>query len=93
MMNQPCPKHGTQEKPTSHLWKDCFIMREYRNSIFSRIIMARMPAQDPALIDMALEVAVQALVFRAKAIKAALISSLVKGISSSSLVIRVTQSS
>ena len=34
MMNQPCPKHDTQEKPTSHLWKDCFIMREYRNSIF-----------------------------------------------------------
>ena len=34
MMNQPCPKHGTQEKPASHLWKDCFIMREYRNSNF-----------------------------------------------------------
>ena len=34
IMNQPCPKHGTQEKPTSHLWRDCFIMREYRNSNF-----------------------------------------------------------
>src|SRR4051812_42097900 len=34
MMNQPCPKHGTQEKPASHLWKDCFIMREYVNSSF-----------------------------------------------------------
>ena len=34
MMNQPCPKHGTQDKPASHLWKDCFIMREYRNSSF-----------------------------------------------------------
>ena len=34
MMNQPCPKHGTQEKPARHLWKDCFIIREYRNSRF-----------------------------------------------------------
>ena len=34
IMNQPCPKHGSQEKPTTHLWKDCFIMREYRNSGF-----------------------------------------------------------
>ena len=34
MMNRPCPKHGTQDKPASHLWKDCFIMREYRNSSF-----------------------------------------------------------
>ena len=34
IMNQPCPKHGTQEKSASHLWKDCFIMREYRNSSF-----------------------------------------------------------
>ena len=34
MMSQPCPKHGTQEKPANHLWKDCFIMREYRNSHF-----------------------------------------------------------
>ena len=34
MMNQPCPKHGMHEKPTNHLWKDCFIMREYRNSNF-----------------------------------------------------------
>ena len=29
MMNQPCPNHGTQDKPVSHLWKGCFIMREY----------------------------------------------------------------
>ena len=34
MMNQPCPKHGTREKPANHLWKDCLIMREYRNSNF-----------------------------------------------------------
>ena len=32
MMNQPFLKHGTQEKPASHLWKDCFIMKEYKNS-------------------------------------------------------------
>ena len=35
MMNQPCPKHGTHEKPANYLWKDCLIMREYKNSIFS----------------------------------------------------------
>ena len=34
MTNQPCPKHGTQDKPATHLWKDCFITREYRNSNF-----------------------------------------------------------
>ena len=34
IMNQPCPKHGSQEEPANHLWKDCFIMREYRNSGF-----------------------------------------------------------
>ena len=32
LLNQPCPKHGTQEKPAMHLWKDCFIMREFKNS-------------------------------------------------------------
>ena len=50
--------------------------------------MARMAGQDPALTDLALEVAAQAPVFRAKAIKVVLINNLVKGISSSSLVIR-----
>ena len=93
IMNQPCPKHGTQEKPTSHLWKDCFIMREYRNSSFFRTIMARMAGQDPAHTDLALEVAAQTPVFRAKAIKVVLISNLVKEISSSSTVIRVIRSS
>ena len=55
--------------------------------------MARMAARDPVLTDLALEVAVQAQVFRAKAIKVVLISNLVKGISNSSLVIRAIQSS
>src|SRR6266536_1702090 len=63
MMNQPCPKHGTQEKPASHLWEDCFIMREYRNSSFSRTIMARMAGQGPALTDLAFEVVAQAPIF------------------------------
>ena len=36
MMNQPCPKHDTHQKPANHLWKDCSIMREYRNSNFSQ---------------------------------------------------------
>ena len=29
IMNQPCPKHGSQDKPATHLWKDCFTMKEY----------------------------------------------------------------
>ena len=52
-----------------------------------------MAAQDPALTDLALGVAAQALVFRAKAIKVVLISNLAKGTSNNSLVIRAIQSS
>jgi len=32
ILNQPCPKHGTQERPSNHLWKDCHIMKEFKNS-------------------------------------------------------------
>src|SRR3954463_11613035 len=32
LLNQPCPKHGTTEEPANHLWKDCYIMREFKNS-------------------------------------------------------------
>lgn len=32
IMNQPCPKHGTPEMPSAHLWKDCFIMKEFKDS-------------------------------------------------------------
>src|SRR4051812_752837 len=31
LLNQPCPRHGTRERPATHLWKDYFIMREYKN--------------------------------------------------------------
>ena len=31
MLNQPCPKHGTKEAPANHLWKDCYIMQEFKN--------------------------------------------------------------
>ena len=55
--------------------------------------MGRMEVQDSALTGLALVVAVQTLVSKAKAIKAVLIISLVKGISSSNLVIRVIRSS
>ena len=55
--------------------------------------MARMAVQDQALMDLDLEVAVQVLVFRAKAIKVALINNLAKGINNSSLVIKAIQSS
>ena len=33
VLNQPCPKHGTDQKPATHLWKDCSIMRSFRESI------------------------------------------------------------
>src|SRR3954470_17702366 len=32
LLNQPCPKHGTKEVPANHLWKDCYIMQEFKNS-------------------------------------------------------------
>ena len=32
LLNQPCPKHGTKEVPATHLWKDCNIMRQFKNS-------------------------------------------------------------
>ena len=32
LLNQPCPKHGSKEKPASHLWKDCYIMWDLKNS-------------------------------------------------------------
>ena len=32
LLNQPCPKHRTKEVPATHLWKDCHIMREFKNS-------------------------------------------------------------
>ena len=83
-----------QEKPASHLWKDCFIMREYRNSGFIMVTRAHTAGQDPALTDPALEVAAQALDSRVKVIKVVLTSNLIRVISSniSSLVIRVIRS-
>ena len=33
ILNQPCPKHGTDERPATHLWKDCSIMRHFRESL------------------------------------------------------------
>ena len=52
-----------------------------------------MAVHDPALTGLALVVAGQTMVSRAKAIKVVLISSLDKGISSNNLVIRVIRSS
>ena len=55
--------------------------------------MARTAVQVLALMDLVLEVAAQALAFKAKVIKVVLINNLAKGINNSSLVIRVIQSS
>ena len=32
LVNEPCPKHDTREKPATHLWKDCMIMKAFKNS-------------------------------------------------------------
>ena len=32
LLNEPYPRHGPRERPATHLWKDCFIMREFKNS-------------------------------------------------------------
>ena len=52
-----------------------------------------MAGQGPALTGLVLEVAAQTLAFKAKAVKAVLISKPVKVISNSSLAIRLIQSS
>ena len=31
LLNEPCLKHGTREGPTTHLWKDCTIMKAFKN--------------------------------------------------------------
>ena len=56
------------------------------------MVMARTAGQVPAHTDLAFEVAVQVPVSRVKVTKAVSISNLVKGTSSSSLVIRVIRS-
>ena len=32
LLNEPCPRHGSREKPATHLWKDCVIMKAFKNS-------------------------------------------------------------
>ena len=32
LLNEPCPKYGTRERPATHLWKDCAIMKAFKNS-------------------------------------------------------------
>lgn len=32
MLNHPYPKHGSRDRPSTHLWKDCYIMKELKNS-------------------------------------------------------------
>ena len=34
MLNEPCLKHIFPNRPSGHLWKDCFIMKEYKSSGF-----------------------------------------------------------
>ena len=32
LLNEPCPRHGSREKPATHLWKDCAIRKAFKNS-------------------------------------------------------------
>ena len=32
LLNEPCPRHGSREKLATHLWKDCAIMKAFKNS-------------------------------------------------------------
>ena len=32
ILNQPCPKHSRLNRPSTHVWKDCSIMRKYGNA-------------------------------------------------------------
>ena len=92
LMNQPCPKHSKQDRPAAHLWKDCFLMKEYAkaNSFQNNHGPGRGLA--PALMARTMVAAAQIPVF--KLIKVVIINSQVRGLrSSSSLVTRVNQSS
>ena len=69
-------------------------MQEFKIQIFFKTVMGRVVAQDPALMDRVMAVAVLALGSKViKAIRGATINSQVRGISSSNLGISVTQSS
>ena len=35
-LNQPCPKHSRADRPSTHMWKDYHITREYNNSNFNQ---------------------------------------------------------
>ena len=32
LLNEPCPRHDTRERLATHLWKDCAIMKAFKNS-------------------------------------------------------------
>ena len=32
LLNEPCSRHDTRERPATHLWKDCAIMKAFKNS-------------------------------------------------------------
>ena len=101
LLNQPFPKHGSQEKPATHLWKDCYIMQEFKNSDFFGMIMDRVAVQAPDLMAQVTVEAVQVQVFMVirvgmaiKAIRATKVVIIIREISSnSSRVTRATRSS
>ena len=36
LLNDPCPKPSFPGQPSTHAWKDCFIMKEYKSSGFNK---------------------------------------------------------
>lgn len=60
LLNQPCPKHATKENPAMHLWKDCFIMREFKNTDLFRYDQGPSGVQVPDLTGWVTAEAVQA---------------------------------
>ena len=101
LLNQPCPKHGSQDKPATHLWKDCYIMQELKNSDFFGMIMERVVVQAPDLMAQvtveAVSVQVSTVIrvgMKIKAIRATKVVIIIREISSSSSrVTRATRSS
>ena len=94
LLNQPCPKHGTKEEPANHLWKDCFIMQEFKNSNNFRYDQDLAVAQGPGRVTVE-EVPVQHLMVIRTGIMVKIVRTtrVVTTNSSNSQVTRATQSS
>ena len=96
LLNEPCPKHGTQEKPATHLWKDCTIMKAFKNSNAFDGVTTQVAAQVEAAFRARAPVQAEE-IFMVRVIlvtREVIISNTTKGINSSNNpAIRATRSS